>query len=160
MLLRAKHVHFVCVSLFVKHRIFVVFKVDLFFDYIIFTPFAFLMICLSVLRTEYRYRFLEGSDGSAHHNGVFYVRLLSIIIQSFVIKLFYLNFRRQTDNHLWSRVTRYLSTYNCFGQCKIILSNHNEIDGSARLFKKPDNDVSVFVNVLERRYALCALIIL
>ena len=55
MLLRAKHVHFVCVNLFVKQRIFVVFKVDLFFDYIFFTPFAFLMICSSVLRTEYSF---------------------------------------------------------------------------------------------------------
>ena len=41
MLPKAKHVHFVCVSLFVKQRIFVVFKVDLFFDYIFFYSFCF-----------------------------------------------------------------------------------------------------------------------
>ena len=41
MLPRAKHVHFVCVSLLVKQRIFVVFKVDLFFDNIFFYSFCF-----------------------------------------------------------------------------------------------------------------------
>ena len=53
-LLRAKHVHFVCVSLFVKQRIFVIFKIDLvFFYYIFFNSFCFLIVYSSVLRTEY-----------------------------------------------------------------------------------------------------------
>ena len=52
---RAKHVHLVCVCLFVKQCIFVVFKVDLFFITYFFVPFAFLMSCSSVRKTEYNF---------------------------------------------------------------------------------------------------------
>ena len=52
---RAKNVHLVCVCMFVKQCIFVVFKFDLFFITYIFVPFAFLMSCSSVRKTEYNF---------------------------------------------------------------------------------------------------------